>query len=670
MFANICLSVLFAVLSFRFVHCQQENASCALFHVRLSATGENQCFLYDHTLAADTDKFIDNILLPGADQFVMRKVCLNVRVCETSIWYFDVVLGYTLNSTQAEGQTQLVDSMASCQTLCANEQSFQCRSAIYERQTRTCRLSRYDRRSLPPQNEGVPVGRDAFRKDIPSNVYMENQCLKKMKTGCDFQSIGGPAMSYTLAEQTGITTEADCKQKCEALTTFECRGLAFDQAQGQCRLSSEDTYSMEALPPSAIDQTSQVYLQKRDCTQVEIECATDLMRVVVEMNHEFSGKLFAVDAKETCMFDIAGLYSFDLNLSLKDPARCAIREDEPNVYSTTFMLQYYDAVLTGKDRMFKFACKYQLASQNVENSIQLRQATMSVADVGGTLRFVTGSGGSGNLPKAEMRIVNGIGESVSTAEIGQTLYAEVVLENDVSDVSVNETSRYGIFVTACTALIDDQSVALVDASGLVDILQCDPCATRIDLDLHFGCPLDTSVFEGFAPVAGSNNRRLRAAFRGFRFETKSRVNLNCDVNLCFEFCEPALCTDRNGRHIQSYGRRRRRRNVFVGSARVGRELLVSDSKAPSVKRATDDEVLGLTATPIAAASVAVQVTPLVATIVGLLFVLCAIFLFGLAAAAVLLTIGRHFVEREMSRVQKSEIARETPLTAEVSLMIV
>lgn len=56
--------------------------------------------------------------------------------------------------------------------------------------------------------------------------------------------------------------------------------------------------------------------------------------------------------------------------------------------------------------------------------------------------------------------------------------------------------------------------------------------------LCFRCPLDTSLFEGFYPVAGSDNRILRAAFQGFRFQTKRRVNINCNVNFCFRFCQP------------------------------------------------------------------------------------------------------------------------------------
>lgn len=39
-----------------------------------------------------------------------------------------------------------------------------------------------------------------------------------------------------------------------------------------------------------------------------------------------------------------------------------------------------------------------------------------------------------------MRIVNGIGEAVSTAEIGQPLFAEVVLEND--GISVNGNNSF------------------------------------------------------------------------------------------------------------------------------------------------------------------------------------------------------------------------------------
>lgn len=80
---------------------------------------------------------------------------------------------------------------------------------------------------------------------------------------------------------------------------------------------------------------------------------------------------------------------------------------------------------------------------------------------------------------------------------------------------------------------------------------------------------------------------------------------------------------------------------------------------------------GMTVAPVAAAVTAatVQVSPLMANIVGYFFVLCAFVLFGLAAAAVLVTIGRHVFEEEIVRVEKSETGRQLPFSPDVSLIV-
>lgn len=88
-------------------------------------------------------------------------------------------------------------------------------------------------------------------------------------------------------------------------------------------------------------------------------------------------------------------------------------------------------------------------------------------------------------------------------------------------------SEYALFVTDCVAFEQGNKIILIDESG---------------------CPTDTTIFDGFYPSPGTDHTVLRAAFQGFRFQQKQRVNINCNVNFCYKFCQPV----KNSKNFENF----------------------------------------------------------------------------------------------------------------------
>jgi hypothetical protein len=105
-----------------------------------------------------------------------------------------------------------VESRNECARLCLLETDFECRSAEYDFEAKTCILSREDRRTQP----------EAFRNDVFGVDYIENQSAKPL-----------PDCSYTVAQQ-DVTVVAmddilfsrsfkDCQRFCDDARAFNCK---------------------------------------------------------------------------------------------------------------------------------------------------------------------------------------------------------------------------------------------------------------------------------------------------------------------------------------------------------------------------------------------------------------------------------------------------------------
>ena len=83
-------------------------------------------------------------------------------------WAFERVINGALDGYDHKTQDG-VESRNECARLCLMESDFECRSAEYDFEAKTCILSREDRRTQP----------EAFRTDVIGVDYIENQCAKR-----------------------------------------------------------------------------------------------------------------------------------------------------------------------------------------------------------------------------------------------------------------------------------------------------------------------------------------------------------------------------------------------------------------------------------------------------------------------------------------------------------
>ena len=82
-------------------------------------------------------------------------------------WAFERMIGSSIDGFDHK-TIEGIDGRSECGRLCLLENSFDCRSAEYDFEAKTCILSREDRRTQP----------EAFRTNTPGVDYIENQCAK------------------------------------------------------------------------------------------------------------------------------------------------------------------------------------------------------------------------------------------------------------------------------------------------------------------------------------------------------------------------------------------------------------------------------------------------------------------------------------------------------------
>ena len=82
-------------------------------------------------------------------------------------WAFERMIGSSIDGFDHK-TIEGIDNRGECGRLCLLESEFDCRSAEYDFEAKTCILSREDRRTQP----------EAFRTNTPGIDYIENQCAK------------------------------------------------------------------------------------------------------------------------------------------------------------------------------------------------------------------------------------------------------------------------------------------------------------------------------------------------------------------------------------------------------------------------------------------------------------------------------------------------------------
>lgn len=145
-------------------YCHSVGLDCPAFSVNYQ---NMRCDKLDRNSQGRTQE-----LSPRAGENYFEKICLRgnfATACQGKAWAFERVLGMELVPTLYEKSFSHVLSRRDCEEHCLNEQTFNCRSAVYFDDTAECRLSRHDRRT---HADGV------IKTSNPRINYLENQCIE------------------------------------------------------------------------------------------------------------------------------------------------------------------------------------------------------------------------------------------------------------------------------------------------------------------------------------------------------------------------------------------------------------------------------------------------------------------------------------------------------------
>ncbi|KAG1683987.1 hypothetical protein GQR58_009584 [Nymphon striatum] len=188
-----------------------------------------------------------------------EKVCLQGltarSLCQGRTWAFQRVVGYQLRSNLYYKTETRVQTRQDCEVKCLESSS--CKSALYESDTKDCKLSAYTRRSNPSDYNPTSNVRTSYIS------YLENGCVSAPPT-CSYNKLIDSQTSYQDKISQNVFSEDECKRNCEASRSFFCRSYSYQVSQKICMLSSDDaiTTGNSANKP----QFGVIYVE-RTCTR-------------------------------------------------------------------------------------------------------------------------------------------------------------------------------------------------------------------------------------------------------------------------------------------------------------------------------------------------------------------------------------------------------------------
>lgn len=196
------------------------------------------------------------------------------------------------------------------------------------------------------------------------------------------------------------------------------------------------------------------------------------------------------------------------------------------------MFQHHDQIVTSQDVGLSVRCSYNLQNRSVGHGMELQVS--GEPDESEENAYVLS-------PTVTMRITDRQGQDIHTAQVGDALSLRFNI--------LDEDTPYQIFVRELVALdgVDSSEILLIDS---------------------LGCPTDPTIM-GPITTVDQAARSLQAPFDAFKFPTSDVVQFKALVTPCLPSCEPVLCNveDYYGieRKVDSYGKRRRRRNINATS---------------------------------------------------------------------------------------------------------
>ncbi|CAD6992664.1 unnamed protein product [Ceratitis capitata] len=489
--------------------------------------------------------------LPGAlakSQFPVftlyaQKACLNVRPCSRA-WSVDRVQGYKLNG-YAKRKFPAA-SRRDCIQLCLGQAEFTCRSANFDRSTKTCELSEMDRITLS--------GTSAFQQQNTVD-YLENNCADEPNKLCEFKRLPGRILKTVDSVYQDIGSIDECRDLC-LNSPYRCHSYDYgDTGDMVCRLSHHSRITLTDVQDPYLQVPEATTFELSSCYNVTIECGAIDMITRIRTSKLFDGKVYAKGSPKSCAVDVKNSLEFEIRMGYQN-LECNVRQSNSGRYMNDVVIQHHDTIVTSSDLGLAVTCQYDLANKSVSNKVLL--------DIKDDFEPALSEEVIVDSPNVLMKITSRDGSDVlRTAEVGDPL----ALKFEILDAQ----SPYEIFVRELVAMdgSDNAEITLIDSNG---------------------CPTDQFIM-GPIYKSETSGKILLAHFDAFKFPTSELVQFRALVTPCMPTCEPVQCNqeDIGGelKSMSSYGRKRRALNVtvpFIGSVQTSNELYEQQLKAEQQKQ--------------------------------------------------------------------------------------
>eukprot|EP00095_Tigriopus_kingsejongensis_P000115 maker-scaffold983_size73474-snap-gene-0.8 protein:Tk00115 transcript:maker-scaffold983_size73474-snap-gene-0.8-mRNA-1 annotation:"PREDICTED: uncharacterized protein LOC100909276" len=199
------------------------NSRCQSYDISTDSRSSRQMLQRDSIV-----NFFEKICLRGMRQNDFDNMCNSERG-----WAFERLLDSALDGFDHK-MLNGVDSRGECARLCLIEVDFECRSAEFKIDSKSCILSREDRRTQP----------EAFRKTLGVEL-IENQCVKELPD-CSYSTSKQDVTVVSMDDILFSRTVNDCQRFCDDARAFQCRSFA--QLEDRCYLSGDDSISLDSTP--------------------------------------------------------------------------------------------------------------------------------------------------------------------------------------------------------------------------------------------------------------------------------------------------------------------------------------------------------------------------------------------------------------------------------------
>ncbi|VVC31381.1 Hypothetical protein CINCED_3A009457 [Cinara cedri] len=478
----------------------------------------------------------DNIVMTPKVNF-FRKACLRVpESCNRRAWPIEVSMDYELTGSQYSVLPNIGDKWR-CAQICIDDTN-NCKSANYFRQTKICSLNAETRRTKPT----------AFNPNQNQVEYLENECVNTSPDSNQISSCWHEPVYERTLQQVDLQIEniniEQCKERCETEKYFSCRGYTFkcptDGFGGTlCLLHSDDTNSAGPLIPSSCS----TYMERITCIDLSVSCSDDSMLVTLR-SPGFKGRMFVLGRPEEC--GVNGRHTDMTTITLPiigsntQRNRCDVvvaksASSNRKLATAVIVVQHHPVIQTVGDRVTKVSCAVGSSPRPLflgsrPQNITL-DATFGVEEpsIHNTIYNDGGYDPNGLVGSAnqvaKMRIL----------EVGRNV-------KQVSEVKLGDELELRIDVNHPYNATNLRAGHLVASSG-------DGLDSLLLLDWR-GCPPEPSTF----PVLNiSPPNSMVAKFKAFRFPSSPVLRFSLMMMFCDQQCKPSDC----GNGQVSHGRRKR-----------------------------------------------------------------------------------------------------------------